>query len=271
MARWLIEHSVQAATLSIEEIARASNCSPATVNRVARKAGYGGFSDLKADLVRALHNAVDPVRKLRDDSHPDNSSLFFRGVAYAQANLKMLSRSENCPDLGQAVDCIRGSECIYVLGMGMSSHLAAFFVDSILPFHRQTVALAGAGGSEQCYRRLCGITDRDMLLAVTLPRYSRHTVEIAAYAKERGATLIGVSDSRASPLLGYADLALCTPAAHPVLSSSYTATLALLEGLVTEVIHGTPDALTISAELTDSVLPYLTFPTPRTTPKGGVS
>ena len=54
VAQWMLRHTAQAATLGIEDIAEACGSSPASVNRMARAAGYAGFAELKSELALVM-------------------------------------------------------------------------------------------------------------------------------------------------------------------------------------------------------------------------
>lgn len=112
-------------------------------------------------------------------------------------------------------------------------------------------------GNENAAYRLASITPNDLLLAISLPRYSQDTLQLARFALERGATVLAITDSPASPLASHANHTLFAAAGHPVLISSNSAVLALIEGLVAAVMTRTKEAVKLSAELTESVLSYL--------------
>ncbi len=101
-----------------------------------------------------------------------------------------------------------------------------------------------------------------MLVAISMPRYSATTIELAHTARERGARVLAIVDSPAAPLAGEADLCLYAPAAHSVLSASLVSLQALCEILFAEVLRQNPDAVALAVEHTDSITPYLTGPKP---------
>ena len=116
------------------------------------------------------------------------------------------------------------------------------------------------GGNENAAYRLAAITDQDVLLAISLPRYSIDTLQLSRFASERGATVLAITDSPASPLSSIARHVLFAPADHPVLTSSSIAVLALIEGLVAGVMARNKEAVKLATELTESVMSYLHIP-----------
>jgi len=90
----------------------------------------------------------------------------------------------------------------------------------LMPFCADATAISMEGGNENAAYRLAAITDQDVLLAISLPRYSLDTLQLARFANARGAPVLAITDSPASPLTAIAEHGLFAPADHPVLTSS---------------------------------------------------
>ncbi|MBN3818413.1 MurR/RpiR family transcriptional regulator [Paraburkholderia sp. Se-20369] len=258
VARWLASHSLDAATLTIEEVADACGGSVASVNRFAKHAGYRGFSALKADLAAVVRQALQPVEKLEAPSTHEGIGAW---VADHQRNLAAMDSSLQSERLAHAVARIVASNAVYCLGLGLSTYLTGLLADTLMPYHRQVVLAAAGGGSEQAARHMTRIESGDTLIAISLPRYSRDTVELARHARERGAFVAALTDDPTAPLAAVADCVLLAPAEHRVLSSSSVAMVALIETLASEVLQATPQSKAMAASLSQTVLPYLVFDT----------
>src|ERR1700682_628839 len=64
-ADFVLKHPFQAATMMIEELARAAGVSVATANRFARALGIDGYPAFRAELVDTFSATLAPVEKLR--------------------------------------------------------------------------------------------------------------------------------------------------------------------------------------------------------------
>jgi DNA-binding MurR/RpiR family transcriptional regulator len=261
VARWLVSHSLPAATLTIEEVAKACGGSVTSVNRFARHAGYRGFAELKSDLATVVRQALQPVEKLEAQAAESGSAACLESY---QRNLATMDSSLQREILASAVTRIVASRVVYCLGLGLSSHLGGLLTDMLMPYHRQVVCAAVGGGTEQAARHLTNIVADDTLVAMSLPRYSRDTVELARFARERGAFVLALTDDPTAPLTAIADAVLLAPATHPVLPSSGVALLALIETLTAEIMKATPQTRATAAALSQSILPYLMFDGPDT-------
>ncbi len=161
----------------------------------------------------------------------------------------------------------------------MSGALASFAASALAPFCRFVQNAAGEGGAEQAVRRLLKVGRGDVVVGIALPRYSKDTIDLLRFAKERGATIVAITDGPASPLAEDADIVLCVGAEHGSLNSSCVGALALIEGMGAAVARLTKDPLDAATEFTERILPYLYVgavdktPSPAAKPKsrGGAS
>jgi len=167
------------------------------------------------------------------------------------------------------VSLILGARRIYTLGFGVSAYIASFAANGLLPFCQDVRFLAAEGGGEQALRRMLAIGAGDVLIAVSIPRYSRETAEIAGMARTRGATVIAITDGPAAPLAGLANLTLYAFAARRLLSSSAVAAFTLVEGLVSATAHQREDSLKSFKDLTEQVGHYLENGRAATRQRGG--
>ena len=262
VADFILRHPLRAATLTIEEMAHETSTSPAAVNRLAKALNLGGYSGMKAELVATLQQVVSPVDKLRNElaHRPDGAFGLHEQIQSASSNLATAATS-NHPDTFEAfVNHLVKARKIYILGFGNSVYFAGLAASTLIPFCADATAISMEGGNENAAYRLAAITDQDVLLAISLPRYSIDNLQLSRFASERGATVLAITDSPASPLTAIAEHTLFAPCDHPVLTSSNIAVLALIEGLVAGVMARNEKAVKLATELTESVMSYLHIP-----------
>jgi DNA-binding MurR/RpiR family transcriptional regulator len=259
VADYLLRHPLKSATLTIEELAAATQTSPAAVNRLARALELGGYSGLKAALVETLHELLSPVDKLRAELAQRPSGVFGlqEQLRTSQANLSAVEDANREEVFECVVTTLAQARRIYVLGFGNSAYLAGMAAANLVPFCADATAVCMEGGNEHAAYRLAMIGPSDVLLAISLPRYSLDTARLARFASDRGAKVVAITDSPASPLAEIADYVLYAPVEHPVLTSSNVTALTIIEGLVAAVMARNKEAVSLAAELTESVLSYL--------------
>lgn len=269
VADFILRHPLKAATLTIEELAQATATSPAAVNRLAKAMNLGGYTGLKAELVATLQQMVSPVDKLRNEleQRPGGEFGLHEQIQIANSNLDTAGANNHADSFEAFVACLIKARKVYILGFGNSVYMAGLAAATLMPFCADATAISMEGGNENAAYRLATITDQDVLLAISLPRYSLDTLQLARFANERGASVLAITDSPASPLASIAEHVLFAPADHPVLTSSNIAVLALIEGLVAAVMARNKEAVKLATELTESVMSYLHMPTSNKPPK----
>ncbi|MDH4582400.1 MurR/RpiR family transcriptional regulator [Pseudomonas sp. BN415] len=265
VADFILRHPLKAATLTIEELAQETATSAAAVNRLARALKLSGYSALKTALVNTLQDLVSPVDKLRQElaQRPDGSFGLHEQMQAAEGNLRAAVSSNSPAAFDAFIDCLSKARRIYILGFGNSAYMAGLAAANLMPYCPDATAISMEGGNENAAYRLAAITENDVLLAISLPRYSLDTIQLARFANERGASVLAITDSPASPLVQLAEHVLFAPAEHPVLISSNAAVLAVIESLVAAVMTRNKEAVKLAAELTESVMSYLHVPRDR--------
>ena len=83
------------------------------------------------------------------------------------------------------------------------NNLAALLALDLQPFCRQAINVVEFGGTEVAAGRLMNIGPKDLLIAISFPRYASDAVMLTRYARDRCAHVIALTDSMASPLTAW--------------------------------------------------------------------
>ena len=96
------------------------------------------------------------------------------------------------------------------------------------------VCVINAGAGSEIFEQIMRISENDVMIGITFPRYSTNTVKGMQYARAKGATTISITDSSASPI---SDAAINLYAKSDMVSflDSLVAPLSLLNALVAAV------------------------------------
>ncbi len=258
VGRWMSAHPIRTLSHSAEEIASLTGTSVAAINRFARAAGFDGFTHLKAVLGDELQSTVQPLRKLRGTGTADRTKK--AKSAPPTLDAEALQRAIAAPGIQAAAGRLLKARQVLALGLGASSYLAGYAAHELMPYLPRVWTLAGEGGTEEAARRISRCGRGDVLLAVSLPRYSKDTVRLAQFARERGAYVIAITDAPAAPLATVAHSMLLAPGEHPVMPSSAVGALAVIEAIAAAVMQLMPDAARIAREMSELVLSHLATP-----------
>lgn len=265
IADFLLRNPVRATAWGIEELAANTQTSTATLSRFARTLGFSGFAALRSGMAEALQTALQPsfqpVNKLRDalqrKSEGSNNPVIAESLEASLANLQAAAAGLNPALLISAAHKILAAETVYTLGFGISAHLSAMLALDLQPFCRQAINVVEFGGTEVAAGRLMNIGPKDLLISISFPRYASDAVMLTRYARDRCAHVISLTDSMASPLTAWSHDVLIAPATHPVLSSSYSAALLVIEALVTSLMISGDNQVNQAEKLTEAISAYL--------------
>lgn len=238
IADYLMRNPMRGTALKIEEMAEGCQVSTATISRFARDIGFNSYGAMRSALAETLHTAMQPVEKLR-------TSIARRKVSESPGEVSMEhARSNLASTLGahspQVLDAVArkvgGARTVYVLGLGMSSSLAAMLTLHLQPFCQHVVEMAAAGGTEVAAGQLVHIRRGDLLVVFSFPRYSSDAMRLAQFARGQRATVVAITDNPSAPMVPLSDHVLYASSAHGVLPSSAVAAVAVIEALVTALM-----------------------------------
>ena len=267
IADFLLRNPVRATAWGIEELAQNTKTSTATISRFARTVGFDGYAALRSGMADALQHALQPVfqpvdklrnaLKRKDQSGNNGNPIIAESLEASVSNFQTAAAGLNPAMLIATAHKILAAETVYTLGFGISAHLSAMLALDLQPFCRQAINVVEFGGTEVAAGRLMNIGPKDLLISISFPRYASDAVMLTRYARDRCAHVIALTDSMASPLANWSHDVLLAPATHPVLSSSYTAALLVIEAMVTSLMVSGDNQVAQAQKLTDAISAYL--------------
>ena len=243
---WVLEHQVEAATMSLRGIARAAGVHPNSVTRLTRELGYDSFQAFREPLRQgfaATTNFPDQaawLQSLHGKSARDR--LFADMAADSLKNIETLFQGMNIVDLEAAAQLITQAASTYVLGVGMAHSLADNFAYMVGMAFDNVVAVPAAGALP--VDALARARKGDVLLAMTFKPYRTEVVEAVEVAREQGVEIIALSDSPAAPILQGRGIWFHCPDPNPSVLHVNHCARRVLETLMAFVIsNSTQDAV----------------------------
>lgn len=205
-AEYMAAHQSQLIYASITELAELVGTSEATVTRVCSKLGYRGFQALKVSVAREL---VTPQEKIHEDLQPDAPPEVIIEKIFSSAieTLSMTQRALDSAAVARSVNALCSARRIVVLGNGNSGSIA---MDAQHKFLRVGLDAHAYTDDHLQMIAVSSLTTEDVVLAISHSGSSRDVADASRLARERGATVISITNNGISPVSKLANIRLYT-------------------------------------------------------------
>ena len=225
----------KAAFMTASKLGKTVNVSESTVVRFAAELGYDGYPAMQKALQEMIRNKLTAVQRIEVSNDRIGNHEILPMVMHADAeNIRMTLEEVDRRDFDHTVSAILSARKVYILGVR-----SAFALSSFLGFYFnmmfENVVVAHTNSSSELFEQILRIGEGDVIIGISFPRYSKRTVKAMQYAKDRGATVVGITDSGASPLAEIADHTLMAKSDMASFVDSLVAPLSLVNALIVAV------------------------------------
>ncbi len=245
IAHYLARNYPQAILQSASAIARTTGISAATVVRFFAKLGYDSFAqaqdEIRREVATKLNSPVDRIG-LVDDPSASTAEFLARHLAAETDNLKATFGQVDPAAFDAVVAALLAARGrIYVIGE-KDSYAIAYFIFSHLNLCRRDVVLLETGQA-MLADRLLWVRPEDLLICVSIRRYSPNGLKVSAHFQQLGAPVVALTDSPLSPLVPLARHRLIVETVSVSVFDSFTALMSLAGALVGVAARRSRDTL----------------------------
>ena len=208
IAAYILENYDKAAFMTASKLGSLVGVSESTVVRFASELGYEGYPSMQRALQEMIRSRLTYTQRIK--SAEDNLSGQDVLAAVVQSDIDKLRRivdETDREDFDEVCRKIMTARRIYILGTRSSTFVAGY-LNFYLHLMFENVTLVEANAAGEIFEQLFRIGPGDVLIAITFPRYSKVTMNTVKFAKDRGATIVAITDSELSPLYQQADVSL---------------------------------------------------------------
>jgi len=203
-AAYIHSHREQLALARRHDIIAATESSEAKLTACAQALGFLGYSDLRAFLRRHYPRDAPPSAGqvdalLANGENPLQS--FLRNTLIAEIRNFEDTYERNRPDAFlNAVQILNAAQHSRVVILGRRSCFSAAHLFHYLYslFRGNAVLSQDAGGAGVDAVRWLG--EGDVLIVISLTPYTREIIQAVAFAQQRGASIVAITDDETSPL-----------------------------------------------------------------------
>lgn len=235
IANYILNYYDKAAFMTASKLGKTVNVSESTVVRFAAELGYDGYPSMQKALQEMIRNKLTSVQRIEVTNDRIGDQDVLSTVMQSDMDKIRITMDEiDRESFASAVDAICNARNIYVLGVRSASVLADFLAFYFQYIFERAINIDTVSISE-VFEQTIHVDADDVFIGLSFPRYSKRTVTAMEYAKSRGAQVVAITDSKASPLVPLADFALIAKSDMASFVDSLVAPLSLVNALIVAV------------------------------------
>lgn len=199
IADYIFKNYDKVAFMTAASLGEAVGVSESTVVRFANALGYDGYPKLLKGLQESIKTKLTTVQRFELSKHVEEGDNYLKKImSYDIDNIRRTIEGLDVDEMEAVVEEIHKAKNIYILGL-RSSAVLANYLGFYMNFMFDNVKVAQAGAYD-VFDHFLNISEDDLLIVISFPRYSKKTFEVVEFVKSQGAKIVGITDSKLSPL-----------------------------------------------------------------------
>lgn len=232
IAHYILDNYDKAAFMTASKLGTTADVSESTVVRFAAELGYDGYPAMQKALQEIIRGRLTSVQRIQVSHDQMTGSdilgtVMQRDADSIQSAIQQVDREE----FDRVVDKLNNAEHIYILGVRSSSFLAGYLNFYLHLIFKNVIFVQNSAAGE-IYEQLIHIGKDDVVVAISFPRYSKMVIHAVELARDRGAQVVGITDSTVSPIYRMASSSLLVRCDAISFVDSMAAPLSLLNALI---------------------------------------
>lgn len=235
IASFIKESGEVAAFLTATKLGCEIGVSESTVVRFAIELGFSGYPEFQSVLQQSLRSKLTTVQRMGvADSRFADGNVLSSVLTADMNNIKASLSNIDEKSFNEAVDTICSAKNIFLIGIRSSSMLADF-MNHYLGYMFGNVKMLFSNSTNELFEQIFRISEGDVLIAISFPRYSSRTKTAVDFAKKKGAKVVAITDGDSSPIAANADLKLFAKSDMVSFIDSLAAPLSIINALLVAI------------------------------------
>ncbi|MBR6951507.1 MAG: MurR/RpiR family transcriptional regulator [Oscillospiraceae bacterium] len=235
IAAFITQNYDKAAFMTAARLGSTVGVSESTVVRFAAELGYDGYPEMRKALQDMVRNCLTSVQRIEAARGLLENQDILSAVLNSDIDqIRITMEETNRDDFNSAVDAIVRADHVYIFGLRSSAAIAGF-MGFYFNFLFENVRVVNENSVSEVFEQILRIGKNDVMIALSFPRYSKRTIKAMRYARDRQATVIGITDNENSPIAEIADIPLCARSDMVSFVDSLVGPLSLVNALIVAV------------------------------------
>ena len=235
IAGFILQSYDKAAFMTASKLGKTVGVSESTVVRFAVELGFDGYPRMQKTLQEIVRNKLTSVQRIEAANDRIGNQDVVSTVLQADIDtLRRTSETLDRREMDTSVDAILAARHIYIVGVRSSAAIASF-----LNFYFRNifdnVSLVPSTATSEMFEQLLRVGREDVVIGISLPRYSSRTIKAMQYARDCGATTISITDKPDAPAGKIADHVLVAKSDMVSIVDSLVAPMSVVNALIVAV------------------------------------
>ena len=235
IASFILSNYDKAAFMTASRLGKTVEVSESTVVRFAVELGFDGYPEMQKTLQELVRNKLTSVQRIEVAGDQFGNQDVVASVLQRDCNaIRMTAEALDREQMEKSVDAITHARHIYIVGVRSSASLAIY-----LNFYFRNlfdnVRLVSSTATSEMFEQMLRVGRGDVVIGISLPRYSGRTVKVMQYAHDRGATVLAITDKPDAPAGKMADHVLVAKSGMVSVVDSLVAAMSVINALLVSI------------------------------------
>ncbi len=232
LSAYISDNYDKAVFLTADKLGKVVGVSESTVVRFAAYLGYKGYPEFQKALEELVRNKLNSIQRMEVTYGRISQSKVLESVLSSDIEkIKRTLEDINQEAFEVALDMILNAEHVYIVGIRSCAPLASFLA-FYLNLIRDHVQLLHTNSSSELFEQMIRISEKDVIIGISFPRYSMRALKAMEFANNRNAKVITLTDSIHSPMNLYSSCNLIAHSDMVSIVDSLVAPLSVINALI---------------------------------------
>lgn len=236
LAQYITENYDIAAYLTASKLGKEAGVSESTVVRFAYQLDYEGYPELQKAIQVIVKTNSNSIQRMSLSSKRYQEKGVLKSILYTDSERlrDTIQSGVDEEEFDRSIMLINDARRLYILGARSAAYLAGL-MGYYFKMMFDNVIIVDANSTSETLEQIYDISDKDVMMGITFPRYSKRTICALQYAKNHGAKTIALTDNMQSPIVEYADCKLIAKSDVMTIVDSLVCPLSVVNAMVTAI------------------------------------
>ena len=233
LADYILQNSDKAILMSISNLSEESGVSEATIVRFTYRLGFDGYKEFQKALLNSIKYSITTLERLKTAKNLSKEEVVSQQINsdINDINATFLNLDPN--NILKAAKMLDKAENVYILGLRTSFILSQYLSHYLKMMDFNVVTVEGT--MMDPYEQLTRMTEKDILVSISFPRYSQRSIHSTRLIRDKGYKIISITDSESTPISKLSDVNLIARLGMVSFVDSLASPIVLLNALLAAI------------------------------------